>query len=282
MAVSVLIIKKNFWRIFYTAIIGALALTMILPFLWMISASFKVEMDIFNYPIEWIPKNLNLNNYPTAWGRRFNFPMYYFNTIKVAILTTILQVTISTMAGYAFGKINFTFSKQLFSCYIATLMIPAQVTLIPLFLMVKSIKLTNTHMGIILISSFSVYGTFLLRQFVRTVPNEMTEAAYIDGANHAQIFFRIIIPLVKPAIATLAMLKFIWTWNEYLNPLVFLTSERLYTLQLGMRRFSSTDYGNEFALIMAAAVMAILPLMIVFLFFQRYVIEGISLGAVKG
>jgi multiple sugar transport system permease protein len=273
---------KNFWKFLYTIIIGALALTMVLPFLWMISASFKVEMELFNFPIEWIPKTLNMNNYPTAWSGRFNFPTFYYNTIKVAVLTTILQVTISTMAGYAFGKINFTFSKQMFSFYIATLMIPAQVTLIPVFLMVRAIGLMNTHAGIILISSFSVYGTFLLRQFIRTVPNEMSEAAFIDGANHVQIFSRIIVPLVKPAIATLAMLKFIWTWNDYLNPLVFITSEKLYTLQVGMRRFTSTDYGNEYALMMAAAVMAILPLMIVFLFFQRYVIEGIAIGAVKG
>jgi multiple sugar transport system permease protein len=270
------------WRIFYTLIIGALALTMVLPFLWMLSTSFKIEMDIFNFPIEWIPKTFNLANYSAAWSGRFSFPTYYMNTIKVSILTTILQVAISTMAGYAFGRINFVFSKQLFSLYIATLMIPAQITLIPSFIILKQLKLINTHLGIILISSFSVYGTFLLRQFMRTVPNEMSEAAFIDGANHFQIFTRIIVPMVKPAIATLGLLKFIWTWNDYQNPLIFLSSERLFTLQLGVRSFMSTEYGNQFAVMMAAAVMAIFPLMIAFLFFQRYVIEGIAIGAVKG
>jgi multiple sugar transport system permease protein len=186
------------------------------------------------------------------------------------------------MAAYAFAKIKFTHSKRLFFLYLATLMIPAQVTLIPSFIILKSLRLINTHLGIILISSFSVYGVFLLRQFMRTVPDERSEAAFIDGANHPQIFVHIILPMVKPAIATLGMLKFIWTWNDYQNPLIFLSSEKLFTLQLGMRAFSSTEYGNQFALMMAAAVMAVFPLMIVFLIFQRYVIEGISIGAVKG
>lgn len=273
---------KNIWRIIYTIIIGVIAATMVLPFVWMISTSFKIEMDVFNFPIEWIPKNLNLNNYGNAWNSRFSFPLYYFNTIKVSILTTLLQVSISSLAAYAFAKIKFARSKQLFLIYLATLMIPAQVTLIPSFIILKSLRLINTHMGIILISSFSIYGVFLLRQFMRTVPGEMSEAAFIDGANHLQIFVRIILPMVKPAVATLAMLKFIWTWNDYQNPLIFLSSEKLFTLQLGMRAFSSTEYGNQFALMMAAAVMAIFPLMIVFLIFQRYVIEGISIGAVKG
>jgi multiple sugar transport system permease protein len=275
-------LRKNIWRIIYTIIIGAVAATMVLPFIWMISTSFKIEMEVFNFPIEWIPKTLNLKNYDNAWNSRFSFPLYYLNTVKVSILTTLLQVSVSSLAAYAFAKIKFVHSKKLFLIYLATLMIPAQVTLIPSFIILKSLRLINTHMGIILISSFSIYGVFLLRQFMRTVPDEMSEAAFIDGANHLQIFVRIILPMVKPAVATLAMLKFIWTWNDYQNPLIFLSSEKLFTLQLGMRAFSSTEYGNQFALMMAAAVMAIFPLMIVFLFFQRYVIEGISIGAVKG
>jgi multiple sugar transport system permease protein len=261
---------------------AAIALTMVIPFVWMVSTSFKIEMEVFDFPIRWIPKTFNPNNYKTAWNSRFSFPLYYLNTIKVSILTTILQVTISALAAYAFAKIKFAHSKKVFLFYLATLMIPAQVTLIPSFIIMKSLKLINTHAGIILISSFSVYGVFLLRQFMSTVPNELSEAAFIDGASHFQIFGRIILPIVKPAISTLAMLKFIWTWNDYQNPLVFLSSEKLFTLQLGMRAFSSTEYGNQFALMMAAAVMAIVPLMIVFLIFQRYVIEGIALGAVKG
>jgi multiple sugar transport system permease protein len=274
--------RNYFWKIFYTVIIGGAAVTMLMPFLWMISTSFKIEMDVFNFPIEWIPRSFNPDNYAKAWNSRFSFPLYYLNTVKVAILTTLLQVTISAMAGYAFAKIKFAHSKQVFLFYLATLMIPGQVTLIPSFIIMKSLKLINTHLGIILISSFSVYGTFLLRQFMSTVPNEMSEAAFIDGASHPQIFTRIIIPMVKPAIATLGMLKFIWTWNDYQHPLIFLSNEKLFTLQLGMRAFSSAEYGNQYAIMMAGAVMAIFPLMVIFLIFQRYVIEGISIGAVKG
>ena len=273
---------KLFWRLFYTIILGAIAVTMVLPFLWMVSTSFKIEMEVFDFPVQWIPKTFNPNNYPTAWSSRFSFPSYYLNSIKVSILTTLLQVTISCLAAYAFAKIKFAHAKKIFIVYLATLMIPAQVTLIPTFIIMRSLKLINTHFGIILISSFSVYGVFLLRQFMATIPNELSEAAFIDGAGHLQIFIRIMVPMVKPAVSTLAMLKFIWTWNDYQNPLVFLSSEKLFTLQLGMRAFSSAEYGNQFALMMAAAVMAIFPLMIVFFFFQRYVIEGIAIGAVKG
>jgi multiple sugar transport system permease protein len=276
------VLNKSFWKIFHTLIIGALAVTMILPFLWMISTSFKIEMEVFNYPVEWVPKSFHPENYAKAWNSRFSFPLYYFNTIKVSILTTFLQVTVSAMAGYAFAKIKFSHSKKIFLLYLATLMIPGQVTLIPSFIIMRSLRLINTHLGIILIASFSIYGTFLLRQFISTVPNEMSEAAFIDGANHYQIFGRIILPMVKPAIATLAMLKFIWTWNDYQHPLIFLTTEKLFTLQLGMRAFRSAEYGDQFAVMMAAAVMAILPLVVIFLIFQRYVIEGITIGAVKG
>lgn len=274
--------KKLFWRLLYTLFLSGIAMTMVFPFVWMVSTSFKIEMEVFEFPIRWIPKTFNPINYHTAWASRFNFPLYYYNTIKVSILTTLLQVSVSCLAAYAFAKIKFAHSKKLFLIYLATLMIPHQVTMIPAFIIMKSLKLINTHLGIILLGSFSVYGVFLLKQFMSIVPNEMSEAAFIDGAGHFQIFYRIMLPMVKPAISTLVMLKFIWTWNDYQHPLVFLTSERLYTLQMGMRTFSSAEYGNMFSLQMAAAVMAIFPLMIVFFFFQRYVIEGITIGAVKG
>jgi len=274
-------IKQNGWRIFYTFIIGLLALAMVLPFLWMISTSFKYEGDVFEFPIKWIPKRWDFMNYYEAWNSTFNFPLYYYNTLKISVLTTILQVTISAMAAYAFAKINFRYSKKLFSVYLSTLMIPSQVTVIPCFMIFKWVGLIDSHLGLIILSSFSVYGVFLLKQFMSTIPNEMSEAAVIDGASHFKIFSTIIVPMTKPAIATLAMLKFIWTWNDYQNPLIFLVSPRLFTLQLGMRSFSS-EYGDRYSLVMAAAVLAVLPLMLVFLFCQKYVIEGITIGAVKG
>lgn len=274
-------IKQNIWRILYTVIIGSISITMVLPFLWMISTSFKIEGEVFEFPIRWIPKTWDLLNYSEAWNSTFDFPLYYFNTIKVSVLTTILQVFVSATAAYAFAKIKFSHSKKLFFLYLSTLMIPAQVTIIPCFMIFKWTGLINSHLGIIIVASFSVYGVFLLRQFMVTIPNEMSEAAIIDGAGHGRIFTLIVLPMVKPAIATLAMLKFIWTWNDYQNPLIFLVDPKLFTLQLGMRSFSS-EYGNQYALTMAAAVLAILPLMAAFFICQKYIIEGIAIGAVKG
>ncbi len=269
------------WKLFFTAVMALITLTMILPFAWMVSTSLKIEKEVFNFPVEWIPKNWNFDNYYRATHTAFNFRLYYFNTIKVAVLTTALQVTISALAAYAFAKIRFRFSKQLFFLYLGTLMIPSQITVVPAFMVFRWLGLANTHFSIIVVSSFSVYGVFLLRQFMSTVPNELSESARIDGAGHPAIFARIVLPIAMPAVATLAMLKFIWTWNDYQNPLIFLSSPKLYTLQLGMRSFSS-EFGEQYALTMAAAVLVTMPLFVVFFIGQRNVIEGIALGAVKG
>lgn len=274
--------KVLIWKIFFTVILAFLGITMILPFLWMIATSFKFENDVFNFPLEWIPTKWNFTNYAKAVGKTsFDFKLYYFNTIKVSVLTTALQVFISALAAYAFAKIKFKFSKQIFLIYLSTLMIPSQITVVPAFMVFKWLGQVNSHLSIIVISSFSVYGMFLLRQFMSTVPRELSESAVMDGAGHWVIFSRIVLPIAKPAVATLALLKFIWTWNDYQNPLIFLSSPKLYTLQLGMRSFSS-EFGEQYALTMAAAVLSILPLFVVFFFGQRYVIEGIAFGALKG
>ena len=269
------------WKTFFTCVMALVAITMVLPFVWMISTSFKIEQDVFNFPVEWIPKKWNFQNYYQATHTTFDFRLYYFNTVKVAVLTTALQVTVSALAAYAFAKIRFRFSRQLFFLYLCTLMIPSQITVVPAFMVFRWLGLANTHFSIIVVSSFSVYGVFLLRQFMSTVPSELSESARIDGAGHLAIFSQIVLPVAMPAVATLGMLKFIWTWNDYQNPLIFLSSPRLYTLQLGMRSFSS-EYGEQYALTMAAAVLVTIPLFVVFFVGQRYVIEGIALGAVKG
>lgn len=273
--------RTNVPRVIFTVIMFAVAVTMISPLVWMVSASLKFEKDVFNFPIEWIPKNFHAaENYRTVWAEN-QFALYYWNTIKVAVLTTLSQVTISALGAYAFSKINFRGRDKIFFFYLTTLMIPMQVTIIPTFMIFSWFRLINTHLGLIVVASFSVYGAFLLRQYMITIPEEVSESARIDGAGHLTIFSRIIIPMSIPAVATLMILKFIWTWNDYQNPLIFLSSRRLYTLQLAIQSFQ-TEYSQFFALMMAAAVSSILPLVVAFLFAQRYVIEGISLGAVKG
>lgn len=275
-------IKKNKTRIIITILIFILAITMVVPFVWMISASFKVETDVFKFPIQWIPKRWNaISNYSTVWGSEYNFGLYYLNSIKVTFLTTFFQVVVSATAGFAFAKIDFKFKNRIFLVLLATMMIPEQVTIVPTFMILNKLNLYNTHAGIILICSFSIFGIFFLRQYMTTIPDSLIEAAKIDGASYFTIFYKIILPISKPAISTLVILKFVWTWNDYQHPLIFLSSQKLFTIQLGMKSFV-TDYTADYALMMAASVSAILPLIIIFIIGQKNVIEGITGGAVKG
>lgn len=274
--------KVSASKIILTVLFWAIGITMLLPLFWMISTACKVEADVFNFPIEWIPTRWNLvNNMKEVWGGKYNFGMYYWNSIKVTIAATVLQVFVSTLGAYGFSKVNWKGRDQVFMLYLATMMIPPQVTVVSQFIIMREIGLYNSHLGIILLLAFSVYGVFLLRQAMMAVPNSLSEAATIDGAGHWTIYSRVILPLVKPTMATLATLKFVWTWNDYQTPLVFLNSRELYTIQLGMKQFAS-ESGSYYSLIMAAAVSSILPLVIVFLFCQSFVVDGIAAGAVKG
>lgn len=274
--------KVNTSRLIITIIVLIFALTMIVPFLWMVSASFKVEADVFKFPIQWIPKKWNaIYNYTTVWGSEYNFGLYYLNSIKVTLLTTFFQVLISATAGFAFAKIDFKYKNTIFLIFLATMMIPEQVTIVPTFMILNKLNLYDTHAGLILICSFSIFGIFFLRQYMTSIPDSLIEAAKIDGAGYFTIFYRIILPISRPAISTLVILKFVWTWNDYQHPLIFLNSQKLFTIQLGMKSFV-TDYTSDYALLMAAAVSAVLPLIIIFIIGQKNVIEGITGGAVKG
>lgn len=274
--------KIKWSRVAVTAVLMLLAITMLLPLLWMISTSMKYEADVFTFPVEWIPSRINVvNNFKEVFSGRHSFTKFYLNSIKVTVLTTVLQVTVSAMGAYAFSKIKFRFREALFLVYISMMMVPDQVTIVPKFMIFRWLKIFDTHLGLILLASFSIYGMFLLRQFMLGIPMALSESAKIDGANHFDIFLKIILPISKPAIATLAMLKFVWTWNDYQNPLIFLNSEKLYTIPLGMTKFM-TEYATYYSLIMVSAVCAIIPLIIVFLFGQRYIMDGMMVGAVKG
>ena len=275
-------IKTTALRVVVTLLIALIAVTMILPFVWMLSASFKVEADVFTFPVQWVPPVWNaIENYTEVWSGRHSFLVFYRNSLTIAIWATILQGVISCLGAYAFAKIKFKGRDFIFLLYLAMLMIPDQVTVVPKFLIFRSLGLFNTHLGLILLASFSVYGMFLLKQFMMGIPDSLLEAAKIDGAGHIRIFATIIVPICTPAIATLAMLKFVWTWNDYQNPLIFLVSDHLFTIPLGMTRFM-TEYASYYSLIMAASVCAIMPLLLIFMFGQRFIMEGMTAGAVKG
>jgi multiple sugar transport system permease protein len=265
-----------------TAVLFAVSLLFLLPFLWMLTTSFKLEKDVFVYPIEWIPKQWNaIANYKEVWFGRYPFYIYYWNSIKVSVITVLVSCTTSSLAAYGFSKVRFKAGKWLFLIVLATYMVPSQAILVPQFILYRNIGLFDSHFGLILLSSFSVLGTFMLRQFFMGVNQEYIESAKIDGAGHLRTFWSIAFPLVKPAVATYAILRFIWTWNDYQNPLIFLRTDGLYTIPLAMQKFTSMS-GEFYSLIMAGAVSAILPLLIVFIMGQKSVIEGIALGGVKG
>ena len=269
-------------RIIPSILVLAIGLSMTFPFLWMISASMKVESAVFDFPIRWIPRESRLvENYSEVWSNKYNFARSYWNSIKVTVLATALQVFVSALGAYGFSRIRFRGRDKLFLLYLATVMIPPQVIIVPKFMQLRWMGIYDTHFSIIVMLAFSVYGVFLLRQYMVTIPVSLNESAKIDGAGHLRIFWQIILPITKPALATLAILKFVWTWNDYQTPLVFLSSRELYTIQLALKQFSN-EYGTYYSLVMAAAVSAIVPLFIVFFMGQKYITSGITAGSIKG
>ena len=269
-------------KLIVTCVLAILGISMVLPFVWMISASMKYEVDVFKFPIELIPWRLRvIENYRDVWAGEAPFALYYLNSIKVTVLSTFIALLIGSLAAYGFSKIKFVGRDKLFLLFIATMVIPDQITILPRFMYFKWLGIYNSHLCLIFSVMFSITAIFFLRQAMNAIPMELSESARIDGANHLITYSKIILPLVRPSLATLGILKFIWTWNDYQNPLIFLTSPKLFTIQLGVKMFSDR-YGSFYSLIMAAAVSAILPLFIVFAVGQKNVIEGITAGSVKG
>jgi multiple sugar transport system permease protein len=274
--------KINVMKILLTALMFLIGIIFLLPFIWMLSTSFKPEIDVFNFPIEWIPHKWSMiANYKEVWFGKYPFSLYYWNTIKVSVLTTITSVLVSSLAAYGFSKIHFKGRDFIFLLVLMSYMIPHFSIIVPQFIVFKYLGLFNTHIGLILLGSFSAFGTFMLRQFFLSIHHEFIESAKIDGANHLKVFTHIAMPLVRPSLATYAILRFIWTWNDYTNPLIFLKTDNMATLQLAMKKFASVS-GAYYSLMMAGAVSAIIPLVIIFIFAQKQVIEGISTGGVKG
>lgn len=270
----------NLSKIVWTLLMALLGIAFLLPFLWMLSTSFKPEKDVFTFPVEWIPQTWNaIENYTQVWTG--DFVRYYANSIYITLTTTAINVFVCALAAYGFSKLRFRGRDAMFLMVLALYMVPPQASLVPQFLLFNWLNLIDTHIGLILINSFSIIGAFMLRQFFMSVNNEYLESARMDGAGHLRTFFQIAFPLIRPAVATYAILRFIWTWNDYQYPLIFLKTKSLFTIQLGIRLFGD-QYGDTYSLMMAGAVSAILPLLIIFAIGQKQVIEGISLGGVKG
>lgn len=272
--------KTRAFRVILYVVLIALALVMLVPFAWMLSASFKLDKDVFIFPIQWIPENPRWQNYVDIW-HKIPLSKFVLNTVKLTLIVTFLQLLTSSFAAYAFAKLQFKGKNTLFLAYITTIAVPWQVYMVPQFMMMRSFGLADTHLAIICLQAFSAFGVFMMKQFYEGIPTELCEAARIDGMAEYQIWYRVMLPLSKPALSTLTIFTFVNTWNDFLGPLIYLTTESKKTLQLGLRMFIS-QFGSEYGLIMAASVLSLIPVLIVFLSLQKYFVEGVAASGVKG
>lgn len=253
---------------------------MLFPFIWMVATSLKDLSEVFTYPPRFFGERFKFENYGVM-SERFPFFRFFLNTLKVSVIVTAVQLMTSSMAGYVFARLRFRFRDGLFGVYLATLMIPPQVTMIPNFLLMKFYGLIDTHAALILPLLVSAFGTFLLRQFFSTIPAALEEAAKIDGCTPFGIYRRIFVPLSKPAMATLGIFILMGTWNDFINPLIFLNSMNKMTLTLGLANMQGM-YATDWPALMAATTLSILPIIIVFLFAQDLFVRGVTLSGLKG
>ncbi len=250
------------------------------PFAWMILGSFKTTRELRQRPPTWIPEEPTLQNYRDLFDR-LDFPRYFLNSTVAALAVTAGNLLFCSMLGYALAKLDFPGKRVLTAVMLSTLMIPAFVTFMPLFVLVSNMNLTNSRAGLILPFLAGAFGAFLMRQFMFSIPDELLDAARVDGAGEYRIFFRIVLPLCGPALATLGVLTFLTNWNSFLWPLVVASTEDMYTLPVALALFSIGQQESNVALQMAGAVVVVLPIVILFFAMQRYVIRGVATTGLK-
>jgi multiple sugar transport system permease protein len=257
------------------------AIFMIFPFVWMVSTSLKQEQYLVQFPPQIIPDPVNWKNYIDVWSK---VPLLqgFFNSLFVSVTGTIGVLMASSLAGFAFAKLDFPGRERIFIILLITLMIPGAVLLIPQFLMFRSLKWVNTFNPLIIPSLFgAIYETFFFRQYFRTLPNDLIDAAKIDGASFLTIFLRVAVPLARPVFASLGVLAFMFRWNDYTGPLIYLQDPKMQTLPVMISTFQG-QYITAYGLMMAISVLSILPILILFIFLQRYFVQGITLSGIKG
>lgn len=265
--------------VLYTFLIIS-SILMLIPFYWMLISSLKMNKDVFSIPMKWIPETFLVENYKLIW-EKLPLLAFFKNSTKLTVITTAIQLITSSFAAYGFSKVDFKGRNLIFIMYVTTIAVPWQVYMVPQFILMTRLGLTNTHIGLILMQAFSAFGVFLLRQFYISIPNELCEAARIDGLSEYGIYARIVLPLGKPAMATLIIFTFVNVWNDFMGPMIYLDTTELKTVQLGIRMFIS-QYGADYAWIMAASVCSLIPVVIIFLMFQRFFVEGVASSGIKG
>ncbi|KUO22374.1 carbohydrate ABC transporter permease [Streptomyces dysideae] len=260
-------------------VLTALSAAILVPFAWMLVSSVKLDAEVFTVPIQWIPKSFHWENFADIWTE---IPMltYLGNSLFLSVVITFLQVLTGSFAAYGFAKVRFPGRDALFLAYIATIAVPWQAYMVPQYIIMQRIGLVDTHLSLILLQAFGAFGVFLMRQYYQSIPEELSEAARLDGLSEYGIWARIMLPLSKPALASLALLTFVFTWNDYMGPFIYLTSNDLWTVQLGLRSFVGV-YDSRYAMIMTGSVLSVLPILVVFLLGQRHFVQGIATSGMK-
>jgi ABC-type sugar transport system, permease component len=278
--------KPDISKVARTVFVGIIALGMLYPFLWMLSASFTQEDKIFNFPFRLIPDVINLKGYKQVLFRTtLNYPitLYFLNSLKVTVIAVGGTLISCSLAAYAYTKIKFPGRDKIFLLKLATMMIPQQVLMIPNFMIYTKLGLIDTHAALWLLPLLGgAFGTFFLRQYFLSIPMELNEAAEIDGAGHLRIYWNIIMPLSMPVLATLTILQFMAQWNNYESPLIYLRSIKLYTLPLALKIISEDTDVIRYAGVMAGSVFASIPILIIFIVCQKYIINSIMVSGIKG
>jgi len=269
------------WRkaLLYVVLIVAAA-GVLLPFYWMVMSSLKTNNEVFTIPIKWVPDVFVWQNYVDIWTKA-DMGTWLKNTMLLSVAVTALQVLTGSFAAYGFSKVRFPGRDVLFLTYVGTIAVPWQSYMIPQFILMAKVHLSNTLWSIIALQAFGAFGVFLMKQFYESIPEELSQAARIDGLSEYGIYRRIILPLSVPALASLSLLTFTNTWNDYLGPLIYLRSPHLWTIQLGLRSFIN-QYNAEYALIMTGSALSVLPIALIFVLGQKYFVEGIATSGLKG
>ena len=273
--------QKSTSKLICTIVVGLLAVMFALPLVWMTLASFKKVSEVFSK--NWLPTVWQWKNYVTVWtDEQVYLPRVFFNTLFIVVLGTGGQLIVSSLAAYGFAKIDFKGRAAIFTLFLAAMMIPSQATIIPRYMLFYKIGLYNSLWALILPSWFSVTSIFLLRQFYMGLPNDLMDAAKVDGAGHLRIFAQILMPLTKPAMISTLILSFITLWNDYLSALVFLSNKKLYTVSQAVRYWLFDNNNQNYNLTMTTATIFIIPVIILFVFCQKYFVKGIATSGVKG
>jgi multiple sugar transport system permease protein len=270
----------------YHFLVVAFGIIMIYPILWTVASSLKPENEIFKDSASLIPSFFNWKNYAKGWDGfgTFGFDTFFLNSTFVTLMVVLGTLFSSTLVAFGFARLKFHFQSLLFACLLATIMLPMQVTLIPQYILFHKLGWVNTYLPLIVPSFIGgiPFFIFLMIQFIRGVPRELDQAAVIDGCTTFGIFWRIILPLTKPALATVAIFSFYWTWDDFMTPLIYLNSTKLFTVSLGLKMFSDPSSVTAWGPLFAMSTLSLLPQFLVFLFFQKYLVEGLATSGIKG